>query len=152
METKTPRFYDRIYNYIADLRDLRTLGLFFFLVVVLLISWSGVKVIETNYGLQKQIARLEQETANQKLTNENIKLENKYFESSEYLELSARKHLGLAAPGETVINVPKAVALSYTSDLGDTQAEAVAKTNAKKSGWQRNFEAWMDFLLHRRQG
>jgi len=41
-----------------------------FTVIVLLISWSGVKSIQTNYGLQKQISKLQQENDVAKLQKE----------------------------------------------------------------------------------
>lgn len=47
---------------LSQLRDTRTLGLLVFVVLVLLVSWSGIKSIQTNYELQRTIARLEQES------------------------------------------------------------------------------------------
>ncbi|HTH71976.1 MAG TPA: septum formation initiator family protein, partial [Candidatus Pristimantibacillus sp.] len=124
-------------------------GLMVFLVIVLLVSWSGVKAIETNYGLQKEISALKQENGVKKLADENLKLENQYYNTSQYLDVAARQDFGLAAPGETVLNVPRTVALSYTVDLPkDTKAEEAPK--AKQPAYQRNFQSWMDFLLHRR--
>jgi cell division protein FtsB len=147
---------DKIKNYkkvsashLAQLRDLRVVGLLLFLVIVLLVSWSGVKAIETNYGLQKQISGLRQENRVRKLANENIKLENEYFNTSQYLEIAARHDFGLAAKGETVLNVPRQVALSYTVDLSPPE-KTEEHPAAKQPAYQRNFQAWMDFLLHRR--
>ena len=148
--------FDKIKNYektiagwVSQLKDLRVVGLMVFLVIVLLVSWSGVKAIETNYGLQKQISGLKQENSVKKLTNDNLKLENDYFESSQYLELAARQDFGLAAPGETVVNVPRSVAMSFTVDL-PKPAESQEKPAAKQPAYERNLQAWMDFLLHRR--
>lgn len=156
METNTsdtkdtkPPLGDRLYDYLAQLRDVRAVGLLFFLVIVLLISWSGVKVIEMNYGLQKQIAELEQSVSLKELENDNLRLQNKYYESDEYLELSARKNLGLAAAGESVINVPKQVALNHTIDRNQTGIKSKTTPDVKKPFWQRNFQSWVDFLLHR---
>ena len=149
METKSPSKREQIYEYILQFRDVRAVGLLLFLVVVLLISWSGVKVIDTNYRLQKQIASLEQQNQVQQLTNTNTKFQNEYFETNQYLELSARQHFGLAAPGETLINVPQSVALAHTVDLPDTEQAQAQKTKAAQPAYQRNFQAWMNFLLHR---
>ena len=44
------------YSIWAQLRDIRFLGFIVFGFLVLLASWSGVNVIETNYELQKQAA------------------------------------------------------------------------------------------------
>ena len=128
------------------LQDVRTLGALAFLVVALMITWSGIRVIETNYKLQRSISQLEQENAVRELQNRNLELENQYFESDEYLELEARKNFGLAAKGETVVVIPKEVALKHTVEPlnTDTVVEASAKEKAKQ-----NFEVWLDFFLHR---
>lgn len=149
METKKKPELQKIYDYILQFRDVRAVGLLLFLVIVLLISWSGIKVIDTNYRLQKDISRLEQEVQVAQLTNTNIKLENQYFETDQYLEINARQHFGLAAPGETVLNVPQQVALAHTVNLPNDEQEQTKKTEAKQPAYQRNFQAWMNFLLHR---
>jgi hypothetical protein len=118
---------------------------------VLLVSWSGVKAIDTNYGLQKQISRLEQQNDVQHLSNENLKLQNDYYQTPQYLEVAARQNFGLAAPGETVLAVPRNVALAHTVDLPTSAPSAIQKKQSKKPAYQRNFQAWMDFLLDRRR-
>ncbi len=149
METKTPTRLEKIYDGVLQFRDVRAVGLLLFLIVVLLISWSGVKVIDTNYRLQKQITAYDQQNQLQKLTNNNLKLENEYFQTNQYLDISARQNFGLAAPGETVLNVSTAVALSHTIDLPDVETVQITKTKARQPAYQRNFQAWINFLLHR---
>jgi cell division protein FtsB len=148
MLNKIKIYEKRVVSALAQQRDLRVVGLLILLGVVLLVSWSGVKAIETNYGLQKQIAALRQQNKVKKLTNENLKLQNQYFETSQYLELAARHDFGLAAPGETVLNVPRSVALSFTVDL-PKPAETNSQPEGEVPSYQRNFQAWMDFLFHR---
>ena len=130
---------------LGSFKDVRLIGAVMFLVVALMITWSGVHVIETNYALQQDIALLQQQNEIQKLKNQNIALENKYLESDEYLELEARKNLGLAAPGETVWVVPKAVAMRYA--IPPLAEEKQARESKEPSS---NFEAWMNFLFNRR--
>ena len=132
-----------------QLQDMRVVGLLFFLVVVLLITWSGAKSIETNYGLQRQISKLEQETEVQKLANDNLRLGNAYFGTKTYLEIAARQNFGLAAPGEKVWVVPRKVALAHTINLPNEIENQSKIVKAKQPAYQRNFQAWMDFLLHR---
>jgi cell division protein FtsL len=141
-------------QYGSQLRDLRVVGMLLFLVVVLLVSWSGVKAIETNYGLQKQISALQQQVAVQKLSNDNLKLQTDYLNTPQYLELSARQEFGMAAPGETVLIVPRQVALTHTVDLPKPAiaAAAEAKPDTKQPAYQRNIESWMDFFMHRQTG
>jgi cell division protein FtsL len=135
--------------YIArNVTDVRFLGQMVFVVIVLLISWSCVKAIQTNYDLQKQIATLEQENEVKKLENQNLELSNKYLETNEFLELAARRQFGKAAPGEKVINVPKRVALAHTIELPKTAEPNKAEAEAHKSTYERNFEAWLNFFFH----
>ncbi len=139
----------RYYSYVQQLRDVRVLGLVLFGALVLLVSWSGIQVIQTNYELQKQISKLQQQNVVQQLENNNLKLRNEYFNTDQYLELSARKQFGKAAPGETVLLVPKSVALAHTTALTQTASKPQTTLTTHKPTYQRNFEAWMDFFLHR---
>lgn len=147
MPTKIKQTYTTITGYLAQLKDLRVVGQLLFLAVVLMISWSGVRVIETNYQLQRQIAQLSQENDLQELENQNARLENAYYDTAQYLELAARERFGLAAPGEVVYNVPRSVALKYTLDPPSKPVEPTAAE--RPPVYQQNFQAWLDFLLHR---
>jgi cell division protein FtsB len=149
MREKLKLYQQNVMAYGANLRDARTVGLGMFLVIVLLISWSGVKAIDTNYALQKQISEIDQKVQVQKLTNNNLRLQNEYFNTPQYLELAARQNFGLAAPGETELLVPASVALAHTITLPDAEQTQTAKTKAKQPAYQRNFQAWMNFFLHR---
>jgi cell division protein FtsB len=136
--------------YVLSLRDVRNVGLLVFTVIVLLISWSGVKSIQTNYGLQKQVARLSQENQVQTLANADLALQNRYLDTPQYLEVTARQNLGLGAAGETELLVPQSVALAHT--VKQPGVSTVAPAVPKLPLWQRNFEAWMNFFLHRDPG
>jgi len=150
MFTKIKHYQQKIAGLSEQVRDVRMLGLGLFLVIVLLISWSGVKIIDTNYELQKQISELRQQNEVKRLANENLKLQNQYLETNQYLDVAARQNFGLAAPGETVLSVPKEVALSYTIDLPNTEQAETATVKKKQPAYQRNFQDWMDFFLHRK--
>ena len=134
-------------GYAKRLNDPRFLGQIVFVVIVLLISWSGIKTIQTNYGLQKQITALNHQNELQKLQNDNLALKNEYFKSNQFLDISARQNFGLASPGEKLIVVPKSVALANTTDVPFESKDAATK--AKQPTYQRNFQSWVDFFLHR---
>lgn len=138
---------EKISYFVRRLSDVGFLGQVLFVILVLLISWSGIKTIQTNYSLQKQISSLNEQNSLQKLQNDNLALKNQYFNSNQYLELSARQNFGLAAAGETELVVPKNVALSYTANLPSSVKPIEAK--AKQPAYQRNFESWVNFFLHR---
>ena len=135
-------------HYIQRLSDLRFAGQVLFVILVLLMSWSGIKTIQTNYGLQKKISGLQQESDIQQLKNQNLELTNNYLNSNQYLELAARQNFGLAAPGEKEIIVSEGVAMAYTTDL---PTDKVATAADKQPSYQRHFNSWVDFFLNRQQ-
>ena len=101
MQTKI-NYQKRISHFLNRMSDVRFSGQVLFIIIVLLISWSGVKSIQANYGLQKQINELDQQNKISQMENDNLRLQNEYYESNQYLELSARRNFGLAAPGDAV--------------------------------------------------
>lgn len=134
---------------IQHFKDVRVLGLMVFGVLVLIASWSGVSVIEANYELLQQISQLDQKNQVQQLTNNNLKLQNEYFNTDTYLELTARKQLGKGAPGETLILVPKDVALAHTKQLPAEAKKETAKKLNTRPAYAKNFQDWMSFIFRR---
>lgn len=128
--------------------DVRIIGLIAFGFVVLLVAWSSLKALEINYNLEKQIAGLEQRNRVQKLQNENLKLQNVYYESDEYLELTARRQLNKAAPGEKLYQVPRSVAMANTVSLPKTKKQIEQEKQSRKSRFSKNLEAWWGFFTH----
>lgn len=150
MFEKIKKFRD--HPYYEQLKDVRVIGLLVFGVIVLLVTWSGLGAIQSNFVLQKQIARLQQENKVKELENTNLRLKNQYYTTDQYLELQARRQFGRAAPGETLVIVPRAVALSRTSEIADDINEAETTPKPQKPSYQVNFEAWMEFFFHRSGG
>jgi len=147
IKQKIEPYTDMAYAYVLSLRDVRNVGLLVFTIIVLLISWSGVKSIQTNYGLEKQVVQLQQEDNVQSLENANQALQNQYYTTNQYLEVTARENFGLGEPGETELLMPQSVALAHT--VPEPGGETVSSKVPKQSSWQRNIEAWMNFFLHR---
>ena len=125
-------------------RDIRFTGQVVFIGIVLLISWSGVKTIQTNYELQKQISTLRQQNAVRELENKNLELQNDYYNTDEYLELQARRNFGLGMPGEKELLVPQSVAYKYAPEVASSKVGA-----AKDDEHTSNFQAWVNFFLNR---
>ncbi len=133
---------------IRQYQDTRVVGLIVFGIITLMVSWSGIKSIQSNYELQQQIVKLEQQNKLKELENSNLKLKNQYFKTDEFLEITARRQFGKAAPGEKVVMIPKSVALSHvTNKVAEQQSENMV--NDQKPRYQKNFEAWINFFLHR---
>jgi cell division protein FtsB len=133
-------------DFFNNLNDVRYVGQIIFVSIVLLISWSGVKSIQANYGLQKQITSIKEQNGLQALQDENLKLQNEYYKTNQYLELSARENFGLAESGEQELLVPKNVALAHTINIAMINDQT---TIAKTSTSQGNLESWVNFFLHR---
>lgn len=135
---------------IKQLTDVRNIALYLFALIVLAITWSGIKTVQSNYELQKEISELEQQNAVLQLENENSALQNKYLETDQYLELAARRDLGLAAPGETVMIVPKDVALGYVDSSIVSNIDSSEDEQEEKTGYRKNLDDWRNFLLGRK--
>lgn len=137
---------NNIIEKVQMLSDTRVLTLLAFGVVAILVTWSGIKVVQTNYELDKKIAVEKQKNEVKRLENENQKLKNEYYQSSQYLELSARRQFGKALPGERLYVVPDSVSLSKTIEV--PEANNQTKTGQQTSSKPRqNFNAWMNFLF-----
>lgn len=134
-----------------QLADVRNVVLYIFGVLVLAIAWSSARTVQNNYQLQKKISELEQQNRVLSLQNGNTYLQNQFYETEEYLELSARQNLGLAAPGEKVLNVPKSVAMKYVNPaLADNRDSTAASSIDNRPKYAKNLQAWRDFLLGRK--
>jgi cell division protein FtsB len=133
-----------------QLLDPRNIALYIFGVIVLAIAWSGARTVQNNYQLQKQIATLKQQNQLLSLGNGNTFLQNEFYKSNTYLELSARQNLGLALPGEQELVVPKATAMKYVDPkLAAAAASPASTPKDTRSKYVKNLEAWRDFLLGR---
>ena len=144
---------EKIKNYpnypdLRRLQDVRVLGLVVFVGIAILVSWTTVSAIQTNYSLQKQISALQQQNQVLELRNNNQKLANQYYNTNQFLELAARRQFGKAAPNEKLLLVPKSVALAHTVDTKSISDKSAASASPA-STYQRNFQAWMDFFQHR---
>jgi len=113
------------------------------LVVALLIAstwvWSTVEAIQHNFTLQQRVDALSQQIAVDELQNKTLELQRSYYNSDQYLELSARERLGLAMPGEKLLVLPA----NTVKPMEQTPAAAPTATIADRS----NFGQWMYFLF-----
>jgi len=112
------------------------------LVIALLVAgswvWSTIDAIQRNFKLQQQVGSLQQEIAVNELVNKTMKFQNKYYESAEYQELSARERLNKAGPGEKVVVLP-----ANTVHASEQTALSGEIPIAERS----NFAQWMYFLF-----
>lgn len=88
--------------------------------------------IRRNYELQQQIAKIEENNKALEQSNLELQYQIAYYQTDLYKDKAARAKLGLQAPGESVLILPKKPEAK--------QAEVASKT--KRS----NFAQWIDFL------
>jgi cell division protein FtsB len=105
------------------------------LILALSWAWSTINVLSKNYDLERQVEQGRLDTDIMKLQNENLRLEQAYYKTNEYLELSARKLLNKSQPGEHLVILPRVDSKTPTT--------ATATPVVEKS----NFEQWIDFLF-----
>ncbi|MDO4271815.1 MAG: hypothetical protein Q4C83_02440 [Candidatus Saccharibacteria bacterium] len=105
--------------------------------IVAVVAWilMTINVLNNNYKLQRQVDNAKLDNQITELENENLKLEQMYYQTDEYLELSSRSLLGKALPGENVVILPR---IEHT-ETGSSDGKA---TTSKS-----NLDQWLDFLF-----
>lgn len=98
----------------------------------LYLAFALFGTIRRNYELQQQISTIEQ--SNKALAQSNLELQYQiaYYQTDLYKDKAARAKLGLQAPGESVIVLPK-----------KPDSKQVASTTKQQ---RSNFAQWIDFL------
>ncbi len=127
-------------EFIGRFSDIRFSGQVVFIILVILVFWSGIRSIQQNYQLQKEVNQINQQNIILKLQNNNIILQNDYYSSSQYQEIVARENLGLGYPGETEILIPDNIALKYGPKPLTTNSNNRQTNNT-------NFSDWMNFFF-----
>lgn len=102
-------------------------------------SWGTVSTLQKNFELQQQVDTLDQEVELADLQNQNLKFQQNYLRSNEFLEISAREKLGKIAPGEKLIILP--------DSSGITDKVTEAKRPAAAAVKPSNFSQWMRFFF-----
>ena len=109
--------------------------------VVLAFIWSvgSIGVLNRNYNLQKRVDQANLDNQILQLQNQNLKLQQAYYQTDEFLGLQARALLGKANAGEHLVLLPQQNELPTTSSIGTS----AATTTTTKS----NSEQWFEFLF-----
>ena len=94
-----------------------------------------IQVLNNNYKLQRQVDNAKLDSQMLELENQNLRLEQLYYRTDEYMELSARSLLGKALPGEYLVVLPR---VSHASKAKRSGSAVVTKSN---------FDQWLDFLF-----
>lgn len=94
-----------------------------------------IQVLNNNYKLQRQVDNAKLDNQVTELQNENLKLEQMYYKTDEYMDLQARSLLGRAQPGEHMVILPR------------IQTQAQTDTSMATSETKSNIDQWLDFLF-----
>lgn len=100
--------------------------------------WGTVQAIQQNFVLQQQVDGIGQQIAFQELENKTLQFENQYYNSNEYLELSARSHLNKSSAGEKLLILPQ----NTVSDKSPAQLPITTPISKRT-----NFQQWLYFLF-----
>lgn len=115
------------------------------LLVAMLIAftwvWSTVEAIQHNFTLQQQVDALAEQIEIEALQNKALQLQRAYYNTDQYIELSARERLGLAGPGEKLLALP-------ANTVKPTPAVVVSTIDPAAT--RSNFAQWMYFLFGRK--
>ena len=114
--------------------------LFIALLLAVVWVWSTIEAIQRNFALQQQVDALQQEIAVSELENKTLELQRHYYNSPEYLELSARQRLNKAAPGEKLLILPPNTVRPAMEEQPETIGEVPITQRS-------NFAQWMYFLF-----
>jgi len=109
----------------------------------LLLVWliGSISSLSRNWTLQQEIAEKETEKAYLELQVETEELENQYYASEEYQELSARKLQNKKLAGETLVYLPKNSERARSKHKETTVENDATKTDLS------NFDQWLNFLF-----
>jgi len=101
--------------------------------------WGSLGMMQRNYSLQKEVDYKKRQLELTQLQRDNLELQKKYYQTSEYQELAVRESLGLVRPGE------KALVLPPNSE--DAAGAGVDTVQTVSSAQASNLEQWVNFLF-----
>lgn len=105
-------------------------------------TWGSISAMTRNWTLSQELIERERQKALLELEVETLELENEYYHSNEYKELSARKYQNKKLPGETMIYLP------VNSEAAKAKHDNINNTDSAVDTPQlANFEQWMAFLF-----
>lgn len=138
MEKLKTRFRRLIYSIKHDW--LRFDNVILITAVVLCLGWTygAIMSMSRNWELSQTLASRQYELAILKLEVANLELENQYYASEEYQELSARAKMNKKASGETMVYLPNNSEYAKNKHKNSTEKNLSEKTN---------FAQWLEFLL-----
>lgn len=108
--------------------------------IILCLGWTygAINSMSRSWQLTKKLQEKEYESTILGLEIESLKLENTYYSSKEFQELSARQKLNKKLEGETMVYLPK------NSEEAKTKHQ---KTEKAEKTTNDNVSEWLEFLF-----
>lgn len=95
--------------------------------------------LQKNFMYEQEVTNMKNAIELAELEKQSLELEQGYYKSDEYLDLSARERLNKAQPGEHLIVLPKSA-----------ETPIVEKGRAVPVAERSNFEQWLFFFFGER--
>lgn len=106
-------------------------------VFALFCAVNAIASLQKNYELLSRVREGQLTNEILKIKNANLRLQQTYYKTNEFMELQARTKLNKALPGENLVLLPK-IELTITKPQEVTSVESRELTNQQK---------WAQFLL-----
>jgi Septum formation initiator. len=97
-----------------------------------------VNATARNWTLEQKLKGRQLELTKMKIEVDTLKLEQEYYQTEEYQELTARAKAGKMLPGETMVVLPRNSA---------TALEKYNEAPEEIPSYRSNFSEWLDFLF-----
>lgn len=104
-------------------------------------TWGSISAMSRNWELAERVESGKRELALLQLEVETLELENEYYKSEEYQEISAREKQNKMLSGETMVYLPK------NSDAAKNKYQEIPEPEMVELTERTNFEQWMSFLF-----
>ena len=113
------------------------------LAIVLCLVWTyqSIMAMSRNWDLSEKLTSEKKELELLTIETEAAELENEYYRSNEYQELTARKYLDKQLPGEKMVVLPE------NSEMAQNKHKETARQIQDTEEEYTNFEKWMKFLF-----
>ncbi len=108
------------------------------LILCLSWAWASITAMSRNWELEQSLQEKQLDKAKIALQVEKLKLEQEYYLTDEYKELTARAKLGKMQDGEFLLILP---------ENSKTAKEKYKQADTNQIVQKTNFEEWLEFLF-----
>ena len=104
-------------------------------------TWGAITSTTRNWELEQRLVNKKRELTLLQLEIETIELENRYYASEEYQELSAREKQNKMTEGEFMVLLPE------NTDYAKHKDAIINADEPEEEEEKTNFEQWISFVF-----